>query len=207
MAVANHCMRYRPLRGGVVIVAGARNHYGTLGMILTSDGRDRWGLTCAHVLGPVGGPVPEGDPVFQPDTSQPSLVVGRTTAAMADPHMDAAAFHVHGDVGTAAEILGMGRVASPVEPAVGMRVVKSGRSTGVTEGAVTAVVGDEVKIGVPGDLPPGYDLSDPGDSGAVWCTVDGRAPVALHRAGSDGAASAIAIRLTAVLRRFALRPL
>ena len=68
MSSQNHCEHFRPLRGGIVVVAATRQQFGTLGIIVTQTGSDRWGLTCAHVLGPVGGPVPQGDAVFSQTT-------------------------------------------------------------------------------------------------------------------------------------------
>src|SRR5262245_31539092 len=136
MSVPNHSEHFRPLRGGIVIVAAARQHYGTLGMVLTRTGGDRWGLTCAHVLGPVGGPVPNNDDVFQPDTSSAGFNIGLTDATCADLVLDCAAFPITPGIRTTAEILGIGKPAAPLAPAVGMSLIKSGRSTGITEGEV-----------------------------------------------------------------------
>jgi hypothetical protein len=63
----NHCEHFRPLRGGIVMVAATRQHFGTLGLIVTSTGADRWALTAAHVVAASGGAMPPADPVFQPD--------------------------------------------------------------------------------------------------------------------------------------------
>jgi hypothetical protein len=208
MSVTNHSEHFRPLRGGIVIVAATRQSFGTLGMVATSDGTDRWGLTCAHVLGPLNGTVPTADPVFQPDTSVTAFRVGHTVTARSDQGLDCAAFLIDSAVLTTGEILGIGAPQAPTAPAVGMRVVKSGRSTGITEGVVDSVAGGDVRIKLRADFPGAYELSEPGDSGAIWCDLKTRAPLALHRSGSSGIASvAVASDLRAVLAALSLRPL
>lgn len=199
MSVANHCERFRPLRGGIVIVTQARQHYGTLGMIVTRNGIDRWGLTCVHVLGPVGGPVPGNDAVFQPDDSAAQHRIGLTDSACADALLDCAAFKIDSSVAIANEILGIGPLGRSRDPQIGDQVSKSGRSTGVTEGMVVNVSGDIVTIELRANFPNAYDVSEGGDSGAIWCDIFTRAPLALHTSGSSGGFSiARAVRLSAV---------
>jgi hypothetical protein len=208
MASQNHTEHFRPLRGGIVVEAATRQHFGTLGMIVTRTGVDRWGLTCAHVLGPFGGPVPQGDLVFQPDNTAAAFRVGATVAARADQTLDCAAFLIDAGITTSNEILGIGPPAAPIAPVVGMRVFKSGRSTEITEGVISAVTGTTVAIALHPDFPAAYDLSDPGDSGAVWFEQSRRAPVALHRAGTtSGPSAATASDINAVLASLGLVPL
>lgn len=200
MPSQNHSEHFRPLRGGIVVVAATRQHFGTLGMVVTLTGIDRWGLTCAHVLGPVGGPVPQADTVFQPDNSAASFRVGATVAARSDQTLDCAAFLINPGVTTSKEILGIGTPAAPIAPAAGMRVVKSGRSTEITEGVINVVTGTTIEVKLHPDFPAAYDLSDPGDSGAVWFEQSSRAPIGLHRAGTtSGPSFATATDITAVL--------
>lgn len=208
MAVTNHSEHFRPLRGGIVVVAATRQSFGTLGWVVTSDGTDRWGLTCAHVLGPLNGPVPNADPVFQPDTSVSSFRVGQTATMRTNQNLDCAAFLIDSGVTVSREILAVGDPRAPIGPVSGMRVVKSGRSTGVTEGVIDTVVGPQVRIKLPGNFPAAYELSEPGDSGAVWCELNTRAPVALHKSGSGGIASvALASDIRSVLTTLGLQPL
>jgi endonuclease G len=185
----NHCEHFRPLRGGIVIVAGTRQHFGTLGMVVTQTGADRWGLTCAHVLGPVGGPVPQGDAVFQPGNSAASFRIGATVAARADHLLDCAAFLIDQGLTACAEILGIGTTATPASPQADMRVVKSGRSTGLTEGVIESVNGTAVKVRLHPSFPLAYDLSEGGDSGVVWCDRATLSPVALHTGGTTSGPS------------------
>ena len=200
MSSQNHSEHFRPLRGGIVVVAAARQHFGTLGMVVTRTGTDRWGLTCAHVLGPVGGPVPQGDAVFQPDNTAISFRVGASVATRADHALDCAAFLIDAGVTTSKEILGIGTPSAPMAPIAGMRVVKSGRSTEITEGVISVVNGTRIEIKLHSEFPAAYDLSDPGDSGAVWLEQSTRAPVALHRSGTtSGPSFASGVDINAVL--------
>jgi len=204
----NHCEHFRPLRGGIVIVAATRQHFGTLGMIATRTGADLWGLTAAHVLGPVGGPVPENDTVFQPDNSSSSFRVGATVATRADQALDCAAFAIDPGVTATPEVLGIGTLAAPIAPVEKMRVVKSGRSTGVTEGLIDRVSGTAVTIRLLAAFPLAYDLSAVGDSGAVWVDEATLAPVALHTGGTtSGPSIASAFDIRAVLTSLGLSPL
>ena len=90
---------------------------------------------------------------------------------------------------TSKEILGIGTASAPIAPVPGMRVVKSGRSTEITEGVINTINGNTIEIKLHPDFPATYDLSDPGDSGAVWLEQESRAPVALHRAGTTSGPS------------------
>src|SRR5262245_43725418 len=104
--MTNHNEHYRPLRGGILIVARTENNFGTLGMVVTRTGADRWGLTCGHVLGPLPGPVPDADPVFQPDGTMAAFRIGATDAAVADAALDCAAFRIDSGIVASREILG-----------------------------------------------------------------------------------------------------
>ena len=84
----------------------------------------------------------------------------------------------------------IGKVTGTVEPAIGMTVQKSGRTSGVTQGTIDAVdVTVEVSYG--GGKTATFehqvmtnDMSDPGDSGSLVVDLDRRA-VGLLFAGSD----------------------
>lgn len=101
---------------------------------------------------------------------------------------------------TSPEILGLGAPAAPTRPVVGMRVVKSGRTSGVTEGIVERINGSVVTIALHPTFPLAYDLSEVGDSGAVWVDESTLSPVALHTAGStSGPSVAAAVDIVDVL--------
>ncbi len=205
VVVRNHVQSYRPLRGGIGIVNGTISLLGTLGCIATSDGQDRWILSAYHVLIGMGRPPVSGEAIFQPAPGAAMTPIAVTDATRADPGLDAAAALVAG-VGTRDEILGIGTVAGVVAPAVGMRLIKSGIATGVTEGIVTDVTGSRVIIEQLPGYPSKYELSSISDSGAVWVEQHTREAVALHVAGNDtGIEIAIGVALGDVLASLRLQ--
>lgn len=175
----NHNRVFRPLRGGIEIFNPRVARPGTLGMIATSDGVDRWIVSCFHVL---CTPDQAADPIYQP-IDDPDKLVAAVDPGRADRAADLAAARVTGGVDAVAEILGLPPIGAPLEPEEGMRVLKSGAVTGVTEGVVTLATPARVEIELL-DLPSDYELSDEGDSGAVWVTRAGARPVALHQGGA-----------------------
>jgi hypothetical protein len=185
MLAANHKQIFRPLRGGIAIVAPRVNRFGTLGCIAFGDG-GAWLVTAYHVLADRGrGDLAGGDPIHQLLPGMPPGVAARAVAGRADPGLDAAAGLLELGVEAVPEVLGLGRVAAAVEPAVGMRVVKSGAATGVTEGVIVGVQLERVEIESPPGFPSKYELSDVSDSGAVWLEMETRAAVGLHVGGND----------------------
>jgi hypothetical protein len=99
--------------------------------------------------------------------------------------------------------LGIGRLGEPVDPAVGMEVVKSGAATGLTEGTIRSITAGRVEIR-PLNLPDDYQLSDGGDSGAVWIEKNTFSPVVLHQ-GSTNEGFAIGRAIKEVLTALNLR--
>ncbi|HZF12174.1 MAG TPA: hypothetical protein VFE33_25590 [Thermoanaerobaculia bacterium] len=200
LLVRNHVQPFRPLRGGIAIVSGPNGLFGTLGCVLTSDGQDRWILTAYHVLSGSGTTVEEDVPVFQPALGGPELPVAHTRKAKASKTLDAAAALVSPGTATVNEVLGIGTLARLAEPVPGMRVVKSGIASGVTEGVVVEVKDERARIELPPGYPSKYELSSVSDSGAIWVEQATRSPVALHVAGNDtGTEVALGIRLSRVL--------
>jgi hypothetical protein len=179
------------------------NELGTLGAIATSDGQDRWALTACHV---VGLPPVDGRRVFQPDDAATQNLIGRTVAAKSDPGLDVAAIRLDAGVPTIDEVLGVALIGPAGAAAVGMRVVKAGRKTGVTEGAVTRVTPTDVRIEPPAGFPLLYELSEAGDSGSIWVEKNSGIPVALHKEGNTtGAVFALAAPLQTALAKLGLR--
>jgi hypothetical protein len=207
VAAYNHNLAYRPLRAGVAILNPIVNEIGTIGLIATSDGNDRWIVSCYHVLCRKNmGPAADNEPIFQPVDDADKLVA-ITSLQRSDSGQDCAAALVDPTIGCSGEILNVGRIGGLTEPTVGMRVIKSGCVTGVTEGVITTVNGDIVSIELPPSFPPQAELSQPGDSGCLWVARDSMKAVALHRTGSAfGTMSATAARISAVLQALQLRP-
>lgn len=200
MSIRNRNLPYRPLIAGVAIFNPVVNKLGTLGMIHLHDGK-RWIVSCYHVLCRADfSPFEQPEPIFQPFPGIAAAPVAFTDPQRASSELDCAAAFVVEDLRAFPVILELGFVGPPTEPAVGMRVLKSGITTGVTEGEITNIDGDRLEIGVPQDFPTGYDLSDPGDSGALWVERDTRRAVALHTGGNDtGTEKAFGVRLQTVL--------
>jgi len=93
----------------------------------------------------------------------------------------------------APEILGIGIPQGTADAEPGMAVVKSGRTTGVTEGTIRAT---DVTVRIQlGDLGAGVftdqvittPMAQPGDSGSLVLTKDSHRAVGLLSAGSDQA--------------------
>jgi hypothetical protein len=208
MQARNHIQSFRPLRGGIAISNGNGGRLGTLGCMVTSDGADRWILSAHHVLRGAGPELGDDEPVFQPALGGADLPVARTRRARASPELDAAAALIVDNIGAVNEILGIGAVGPLAEPVEGARVIKSGVATGITEGQIIRVVGDDVRIELLRGYPSKYELSAISDSGAIWLDQDTLSPVALHVAGNDtGIEIAVGVRLSAVLRALGLRML
>lgn len=190
--VRNHTFMFRPLLGGVCIQSGVVREVGTLGCLLTSDGQDRYLLSAYHVLGRSDlSAATDGEPIFQPTDRESSgpggavVPVARLSLAHTDPARDLAAARIDDGVPSVPEILGVGTLAGAADPQVGMRVLKSGIATGVTEGIVVRAAAGRVEIEVPPGFGSKYELSAQSDSGAVWVERDSRLAVALHVGGHD----------------------
>ncbi|HEY2294237.1 MAG TPA: hypothetical protein VGM86_26355 [Thermoanaerobaculia bacterium] len=194
--------RLDPLVGGISI-GSPEVPVGTLGALVW-DNTD--GSVCIlsnwHVL--AGDLKAEaGTPCFQPgrfDQGRSSDVVARLKRWSFDSQTDAAIAQLTGSRHhCAGEIVSMFQQISGVaDPYLGMLVLKSGRSTGFTEGFVDGlyfssvieyndgtvqVFDDQIHI-APRD--PTKQISAPGDSGSVWVTESngrGYLAVGLHFAG------------------------
>ena len=143
MSVANHRAPFRPLRGGTQMFQQDSNQAGTIGTFLTSDGVDRWLVTCFHVLARQNGSIVGTDRLVQPTLA--NGVVATLANVNGDPVLDCAAVLLALPV--ADEGLGIGALAPLRAPVVGTRVIKSGWKTGVSEGRIQAVAGTDVIIG------------------------------------------------------------
>lgn len=203
--IRNHSQTFRPLLGGIAILAPRVNRFGTLGCVATSDGNDRWILTAFHVLAPSGGlPVERDDPVYQP--VDPEALIARVRPERMEANLDVAAAEIIDTVPSVGEILGIGKIRGVATPSVGMRVIKSGAATGVTQGRVVEATADRIEIVPSETIPSKYQLSEASDSGAVWLEEETHRAVALHRAGHDfGTERAIGVPMERVLTALELR--
>lgn len=203
MFLRNHTRAFRPLRGGIHVFNPVANEPGTLGLVATSDGVDRWIVSCYHVLGrPDLSAAVDGEPIFQPapGADASGQAVARLDMSRCDRNRDFAAAKCVPGILAVGEILALGRLGRPVQPVINMPVVKSGIATGVTEGTIHSIAGDALTIAVRGDFPNDYELTVAGDSGAAWLEKATFAPVALNIGlGPPGSRLATAVSLGGLL--------
>jgi hypothetical protein len=198
VSIKNLARVYGKLRGGLQIMSRDVGEPGTLGMIVFASGVP-YLISARHVL--AKGRPGIGDAICQPARSDKDIAIVERVSE----RLDCASARLIDAAGFALEILHIGILTAPRDPVEGMRVIKAGASTGVTEGKVSRINGDEVTIKPLSDFPLEYQLSDTGDSGAVWVESESRAPVALHYSAQSGGASvAFAIPLPVVLRELQL---
>lgn len=204
MPARNHTKGFRPLRPGIYIWNPATNGAGTIGALATSDGSDLWLISCFHVLGRADkSSLADGDAVFQPS---PPNQVAVTSSQHGNATLDcAAAKCLNGILGTN-EILEIGHVGSPLAPAAGMRVLKSGIETGITEGVVESVDQNFFIVRAPDTFPADYSVTEIGDSGALWVERDSRRAVGLNLGlAGVGQPFARAVSMMAVLDELKLK--
>lgn len=203
--------RYRPAPGGVSI-----GHYkisaGTLGAVV----RDKKTgepliLSNNHVLANItnghDGKAQKGDPILQPGSydkgKEDDDVIGhleryiplKPTKNVFIPPLNIVDCAVARPVNHEAiedDILGIGTINGVINPEIDMRVMKSGRTTGVTEGTIRAI-DSTVNVNIDGEQKAVFTdqivtspLSQGGDSGSLVLDKD-RNAVGLLFAGSNQA--------------------
>jgi hypothetical protein len=198
LSIKNLARVYGRLRGGLQIMSREVEEPGTLGMIVASGGVP-YLISARHVLAKNRPGI--GDSICQPAGAKTIAIVDRVSA-----QLDCArARLVDGEIFAELEILHIGILTVPRDPVEGMIVIKTGAATGVTQGKVSRINSNEVTIKPLSDFPLEYQLSETGDSGAIWVESQSRAPVAMHYSAQSGGASvAYAIPLPAVLRELQL---
>lgn len=200
----NHNTVFRPLVGGIAIRNVVVGQKGTLGLIATSNDNDRWLVSCYHVLCRNGGTMPSNvaESIAQPRVNGPDSIVARITDQRALRTLDCAAAEIIDPTNALGQIYGVGRIVPPIFPRRGMRVVKSGAETGVTEGIISKVVGEDVEIEAKN---PTHVLCDAGDSGSVWIDAETMAPVALNCQHGNPGNKALGKSMLIVLVELGLR--
>lgn len=200
MSVRNTYSPYRPLLSGTAIYSGQVSELGTLGLIVRAVGTNQPRiLTCWHVLtGDNIHDIDTGSAIYQGKLTQADIIASGSTAK-GDKTLDAVSVEVIAGISVTARILNLG-VSGPVKsPQVGMRLVKCGAGTGVTEGIVSAVNTPRFTISVDTGFPGKYELSQGGDSGAVWLEQGTLCPVGLHYGGeTSGKQEARAVSLPTI---------
>jgi len=207
MSIENYYLSFQTFYGGLAIINGADHKIGTLGFVGASDNGNPWIVSCHHVLYPSDRQLQDDEKelIYQPSRSRSPTPIAEVSNKKTDEQLDIAAaklvFGLPSD-----RILNLGQLAEPVAAERGMRVLKSGAKTGVTEGVILAVSESLIVIGKNEETPDGYILSDVGDSGSLWVRADDRAPVGLHFEGNlSGAEFAKARPIQLVLETLKLK--
>jgi endonuclease G, mitochondrial len=168
--------RSGPVQPGLAISAPEFG-FGTLGMIVfdREDGAPCL-LSAAHIFGFAAGCV-----VLQPSSGASGTRVGVVTRMIADSDGDAAVARIDSDRKIAREFLGLGMTPRQVgRVKLQQQLAKSGARTATTTGVVTSI--GEIKVPYrnhgpitmagfeirPVDPHDTREISDEGDSGAVW---------------------------------------
>jgi hypothetical protein len=200
----NHGKVFRPIRPGTFVHNPLTMGGGTIGLIATSDGIDRWIVGCYHVLvRATMVPGQDGEPIHQPTVA--AGAVAETNMARSDPAIDAAAAKCVSGIVAVNEILALGPISGVVAPVTGMKVRKSGAETGVTDGVIATVNGNDLVIQVRPDYPAGYTITERGDSGSLWVESATNAAVALNLGLTGvGSTSARAVSIQHVLTTLGL---
>jgi hypothetical protein len=175
-------LRFNPLIGGIAIRNPRHKVLGTLGAIVRDlTTRTYVGLSNYHVL--VGNTGASGDWVTQPATADINDIIGLVNRW--DQPLDCALCTLNSSRRLSREILDIPVAPTGItEPLLGMKVTKSGRTTGKTYGVIEGVSVDEFTV-----IPlkefwrPEEEISAPGDSGAIWLNIADNQAVGLHYAG------------------------
>lgn len=202
-----------PMRGGISVSNPLMVSAGTLGgLVKDRQSHDDMILSNWHVL---GCPWAEWDdlPIYQPgrlDGGYRVHTVACLTRHAMDQNLDAAVATLNGTRMLINDERGLGRVAGVASPRLGMRVIKSGRTTGVTTGIIdgfggrrmfnyfgfSRMVREHIHI-IP--APESEQVSAPGDSGAFWLEESTHLAVGLHFGGNNSPEYALAFSMPEVL--------
>lgn len=197
VALDDRMTKYRPLVGGISV-----GHYavsaGSIGSIVYADSDNRpLVLSNAHVLANSDTPTEDlaliGDDIFQPGKydSGTEVVAHLEDWIPLEDNVTVDAAIASPTTHITNTILDIPKITGTTTPIIGMKVQKSGRTTGFTDGEIVAV---DVSI----DVDYGTEvitldeqfittrMSAGGDSGSVSVTLDGQV-VGLLFAGSDKA--------------------
>ncbi len=207
--------RVRPLIGGISIANGTllNAELGTIGFIGTSDGIDRWIVSCYHVLcGSLAGPQTEDCTIYQPSaaTGDPAIAVVEMGSPMRSQRLDCAAAPIAPSLaGIQSDVLGFGTLSFHFEDLppslVGREVAKFGAESRLTLGIVHGETAQDLRIKRPPGTPGTTAVTTRGDSGALWIDTHTNIPVGLNRGWMSQRNCAVATRIEVVLQALGLR--
>jgi hypothetical protein len=174
--------RHNPVIGGVETRNVNIGGVGTLGAVVfdATNNNQPMALTNHHVYvdNRPNGAVREQ--VNQPGTTTNADAIGTVTRSNRTHDCAVATFNNNRQISTT--IMDFpGGIKGVINPVIGMRVTKSGRTTGTTRGMVEGVSTNEFTVvPIPGQW---QELSMGGDSGSIWLEEVSHAGVGLHYGG------------------------
>jgi hypothetical protein len=176
----NRDVRQVPVIGGVTLGNTRSVLNGTLGAVVFDQrSLQPMALSNYHVL--VVEPPQGTDMIAQPQTSAAADALGNLERW--DKRYDCAVCRITSRR-VSAELADLGAARGTQSPRVGMKVIKSGRTTGVTRGVIDGTDGAEFTVIPDPDFPaPGGEISASGDSGSLWLESESLLAVGLHYAG------------------------
>ena len=205
--MSNPDLNFRPILSGTSILNARVNEPGTLGCIVTDNTGALWIISAYHVIcNSTLLPYTADEPIYQPAAIAPEYKIATTSATRANPDLDCAAAKLLPGITGLNYQLAIGPTPPPTQPIAGMRVIKSGAVSGVTEGIILSVNDPDVLIQTDPTYPTDYTLTQPGDSGSLWLDQQTHAPIALH-SGSPSARHAAAKSFLTILAALKLKPL
>jgi hypothetical protein len=178
--------RRNPLVGGVETRNVNINGVGTLGAVVFDTANNQaMALSNHHVYVGDRANGAAGEQVNQPGTTVNNDAIGTITRS--NRGLDCAVATLNANRGISTTIVDFpGGIKGVVDPVLGMRVTKSGRTTGTTRGMVEGVSTNEFTVvPVPGEW---QELSQGGDSGSIWLEQISHAAVGLHYGGETSTA-------------------
>lgn len=202
-----------PLRGGISISDEYHYAAGTLGgLVIDRATGARMILSNWHVL-VVDWSGQTGQRIYQPgrlDGGTGQDTIATLTRDAMSVNLDAAVATLNDSRPLINDQLDLGPVAGVGRAELGMQVVKSGRTSGITYGRVTAIEGiAKIRYGFLEriihhvvTIDPRLDfeeVSAAGDSGSWWLDRDTERAIGLHFAGSSFPARGLALDMPAVL--------
>lgn len=173
--------RHNPVIGGVETRNVNIGGVGTLGaVVFDSTNNQPMALSNHHVYVDNRANGAADEQVNQPGTTTNADAIGTVTRS--NRALDCAVATLNNNRQISTTIMDFpGGIKGVIDPVIGMRVTKSGRTTGTTRGMVEGVSTNEFTVvPIPGQW---QELSMGGDSGSIWLEESSHSGVGLHYGG------------------------
>ena len=190
ITIQNFTAKERPLKGGCSISPYNSQDVGTLGgSIKIENNNNDFFISNQHVLNGE-----EGDPIIQPGSYDggkfPNDVVGNHYWSKLNIYMDVAIGKVNVSNSIDKQTLCNYNIKGVEEPKLGMKIKKSGRTTGCTTGIIDSV-NATIVVEYPSirrtfkkQIRTTTSMSKRGDSGSIICNSENNKAIGLLFAGS-----------------------